>query len=110
MPARHLIQRYCSRAATCTSVTVMQEIATATRRPSRSAFAFLSAGTHQNTPRPSRWKHTVKGSPTLIGLTTQNAGSGKITCEIDSPSGKVLKKKSSTGAYAVVSCNVTSFD
>lgn len=49
------------------------------------------------------WSKTVDACGTLCIVSAQNAGSGKITCEIDGPDG-VEDKSASTGAYAVVNC------
>lgn len=50
------------------------------------------------------WTKTVTGCGILCEVSAQNAGSGTVTCAIFAPDGRRVDKHSSTGAYAIASC------
>lgn len=57
------------------------------------------------------WTKTVEfaeGSFRVASLTAQNAGSGDITCRI-TVDGEVVSETTSSGEYAVVTCNSEAF-
>lgn len=71
----------------------------------------LGGDTSQANGVASPWTKTSKTSDdvTVASLMVQNKGeSGDVTCTI-TVDGKVVKTNKSTGEYAVVDCNYTSF-
>jgi hypothetical protein len=50
------------------------------------------------------WTKTVRRCGILCQVSAQNAGSGTIACAIFTPTGKRVDHHSSSGAYAIASC------
>jgi hypothetical protein len=75
---------------------------------SASSISYITGdGQEQQTNVRVPWKRSlkVKGFASA-SLSAQNAGGGSITCEID-VDGKTVKRSTSSGSYAVVSCVAT---
>jgi Mycobacterium membrane protein len=64
-------------------------------------------GQEQQTNVRVPWKRSLKvREPASVAITAQNGGSGSITCEI-AVDGKTVKRSTSSGSYAVVTCVAT---
>lgn len=67
----------------------------------------IPSGQEQQNGARVPWKRSFKAKDySVLSLSAQNKGTGTISCEID-VDGKVKKKSTSSGAYAVVTCTAS---
>jgi hypothetical protein len=82
---------------------------TGTGRANNITFGDVTKGLSQQNGTKLPWKKTAPTSDgfAAYGLTAQNGGSGQISCKI-TVDGKEIANNTSSGQYAVVSCNGSS--
>ena len=82
---------------------------TGTGRANNITFGDVTKGLSQQNGTKLPWKKTAPTSDgfAAYGLTAQNGGSGEISCKI-TVDGKEVANNTSSGQYAVVSCNGSS--
>ncbi len=82
---------------------------TGTGRANNITFGDVTKGLSQQNGTKLPWKKTAPASEgfAAYGLTAQNGGSGQISCKI-TVDGKEVANNTSSGQYAVVSCNGSS--
>jgi hypothetical protein len=79
---------------------------TGTGKANNITYGDVTKGLSQQNGTKLPWKKTVPSSEgfAAYGLTAQNGGSGDISCKI-TVDGKEVASNTSSGQYAVVSCN-----
>lgn len=74
----------------------------------RAMMTYTTPSGVEQATKPLPWQKSLKAEPgTFVSVSAQNEGaSGKVTCVIV-VDGETVKRASSSGAYAVVSCDAT---